>query len=547
MRFRKISHFRRYRQVVQILSKHGFGALVNWAQWIRSKLTGGEDVPDRSTAVRLRRVIEELGATYVKLGQLLSTRPDLIPREFLLELEKLQDQVPPFPYDQVIRVLQQEGISSDVFASFDREPVAAASIGQVHRAVLQDGRQVAVKVQRPGVRRLVEDDLKILFDLARLIERRTRWGRHYRVVEIVEEFQEALIGELDFSREGRNADRFRKDFERNRHVLVPEIIWPFTTSRVLVMEYVPGIKISDLDTLRSSGADLEIVASRIIEALFTQVYENGFFHADPHPGNIAVAPGNRIVFYDFGQVGQIDMLLRENAMDLVLSMVRYDVNGVMQDLLALGISDTGRINREEFRKDVARLQRKYYGVAMSSINIGEALHELVELTFKHQVRMPPELALIIKMLMTMESLVAILDPNLSVVEIAEPFGKRILKQRYSLPRIKDRVRDTALDYAEFTQHLPGRLTAIMEIMEQGDFGINMEIQNMREFTRLVNTLSNRVSVAIVTAALIIGSSLAMINKEETSFLSRIPLADVGFVLSFILGFYLVYSILVRPK
>lgn len=543
---KRLRKFRRYRQVVNILTRHGFGFFINWAAWLWFRINGKEPQHQRTTPERIRMAMEDLGATYVKLGQMLSTRPDIVPKELLVQLEMLQDKVQPLPFNRIEQVLREEGIEIEaVFTEFAREPVASASIGQVHRARLKDGKEVAVKVQRPGVRQLVDDDLSILLDLARMAEKRTRWGRLYRVVEIVEEFSIALRGELDFTREGNNADHFRQDFKGNHNVLVPDIVWAWSTNRVLVMQYLHGIKVSDLDRLKESGADLKVVASRIIDALFTQVYDKGFFHADPHPGNIAVAPGNRIVFYDFGQVGRIDMVLRENAMDLVLSMVRYDVNGVMNNLLALGISDTGRIQREVFRKDVARLQRKYYGLPMSKIHIGEALQELVELTMKHQVRMPAELALIIKMLMTMESLVAALDPDLSIVEIAEPFGRKIVKQRYSPGRIKDRARDTALDYIDFSRAFPQRVTSILEQLEDGDLGIDIEITNARDFYRMVDLTSNRLSVAIVTAALIIGSSLAMISSKRTSVLAQIPLAEIGFILSFLMGLFLVYSVVRR--
>lgn len=547
-RIRRLSNIRRYKQVTEVLTRHGISFVAGWFDWARYKLSGKEREPKNTAQipVKVRLAIEELGVTFVKLGQILSMRPDLIPRDFINELEKLQDNVAPFPIEEVDRVLLDEGIIMDeTFAYFEAEPIAAASIGQVHRARLISGEEVAVKVQRPGISNMVRDDMEILYDLARLAESRTSWGKLYHVRDIVKEFEESLTGELDFTREGRNADRFRSDYSSNPHVIIPRIFWPLTSQKVLVMEYRSGIKISDIDEMRAQNIDIKLVCDRLIGAMFDQVYYNGFFHADPHPGNIAVISGEQIIFYDFGQVGQIDHILKQNIMDLILSMVRSDVNGVMQNLLALGISDTGKVHREDFRKDIAKLQRKYYGVPMSDVHLGEALQELINLTAKHQVRLPPELALIVKMLLSMESIVSALDPDLAISEIAEPFARKIIKERYSVRRLRSSLQDTVTNYSYFAKNLPNRVLAILELMEEGDFGVDIEITNIREFLKLVDMFANRLSISVVTAALIIGSSLAMATKGTTSLLQAVPLPEIGFVLSFMLGLYLVYTIFRR--
>ncbi len=546
-RIRRLSNIRRYKQVTEVLTKHGISFVASGLDWVRYKLSGKEKEAAATTkvAVKVRLAIEELGVTFVKLGQILSMRPDLIPREFLYELQKLQDNVAPVSIEEVRAVLEAEGIDmDDTFSYFEVEPLAAASIGQVHRARLISGEDVAVKVQRPGVQNMVRDDMEILYDIARMAEKRTEWGRLYHVRDIVKEFEVALQGEMDFTREGRNADRFRADLGEDR-VVIPRIFWHLSTQKVLVMEYVSGIKITEVDELKAAGIDVKVVCDYLIGTMFDQVYYKGFFHADPHPGNFSVLPDNRIIFYDFGQTGQIDHILKQNIMDLILAMVRYDVNGVMQSLLALGISDTGKVHRETFRKDIARLQRKYYGVPLAEINLGEALQELINLTAKHQVRLPSELALIVKMLISVEGIIRTLDPDLAISEMAEPYAKRIIKERYSLGRIKTSVRDTVSDYSYFAKNLPNKVLSILELMEEGDFGIDIELTNIREFLKLVDMFANRLSISVVTAALIIGSSLAMATKGTTSLLASVPLPEIGFVMSFMLGLYLVYTIFRR--
>lgn len=544
--FHHLRHMRRYREIANVLARHGFGFLSDQLGLKRKKRKGKAYVRPNTAPERARMVLEELGPTYVKLGQLLSTRPDLVPPPFIKELEKLQDNVPPFPFSQVVEVLREEGIEIDqTFSEFEEQPIASASIAQVHRAVLHSGELVAVKVQRPGVKDTITTDLEILFELARMAEKRTSWGRLYQVVAIVREFANAILAELDFVHEGRNADTFRTNFAKDKNVLIPKVYWSLTTSRVLVMEYLGGIKVSDLEELRKAGIDLEKVATRIVESFFSQVYEHGFFHADPHPGNIAVTRDCRIIYYDFGQVGTVDEILKERGMDLVLAMIRYDVGGVTRALLQLGIG-TGHVDKQALRRDVAKLQKKYYGVPLASINLGEAMAELVQLSFKYRVRVPPELSLMVKMLMTCESLVSQLDPSLSIVEIAEPLGNKILRKRYTPERIRHKMRDLALEYALIVQELPREIHDVVEQLAEGDLKIRLEHTNLRDLASKADVASNRLSLAIVIGSLIIGTSLVIKGHPE-SFLAHIPLAEVGFVLAAVLGLFLVYSIMQRGR
>lgn len=542
-RLRHINHVHRYREVVNILARHGFGFLFD-----RFSLEGrgGEKGKKATAPERIRLALEELGPTYIKLGQLVSTRPDLIPREYIRELEKLQDQVPPFAFEQVQQVLRAEGLAiEDVFTYFSPEPLASASIGQVHEAVLKSGEKVVVKVQRPGIERVVETDLEILYELVALIQKRTRWGQLYQLADIVDEFAQALRREMDFVQEGRNADKFRENFQENGNVQIPRVYWAYTSRRVLVLEYISGVKVSDFERLIKAGFNLKTVAGHIVEALFQQIYEHGFFHADPHPGNIAVAADEKIVFYDFGQVGTVDEVLIERCMDLVMSMVRYDVNGVTRALLQLGIA-TRHVNREELRRDVSRLQQKYYGMPLSQIHIGEAMGELVQLSFKYQVRVPPELSLMVKMMMTIEGILSRLDPGLSIVEIAEPYGRAIIKKRFSPGRIRRGLWDMFVDHFMAARNLPREIESILSLLEEGELKLKLEHTNAKRLAAVLDVVSNRIALSIIIAAIVIGSSFIVASNRE-GFVPGIPLVEVGFITAVVLGLFLAYSIIRSGK
>lgn len=556
MRFRNgithLNHIARYREVANILIKHGFGFLFDKVslQSIlgvrRLKANPEKEVEKYSRPQRFRMALEELGPTYIKLGQLLSIRPDLLSADYIVELEKLQNSVPPFAYAEVLEVLLRAGVDIERdFTSFNEMPIAAASIAQAHEAYLKNGQRVVVKVQRPGIDRTIETDLEILADLSFLLEKRTAWGRLYHITEIVAELAQAIRNELDFMQEGRNADIFRKNFQNERSVQIPRIYWDHSSRHVLTLEYLEGIKISDFTALQQANIDGKNIASKLIHALFKQIFEHGFFHADPHPGNIAISPQQNIIFYDFGQIGMVDDLLKEQCVDLLISMMRYDVDGVTQAILNIAIGSQG-VNREELGRDVARLEQKYYGLPMSKIKLGESLAELLELSTRYQVRIPPELSLMVKMLMTIESLVVQLDPQLSIVDIAEPYGRKVMMKRYSPRHMAENSVSMALDYGRLVKRFPRDFENILRMISNGQIKVKMEHSNLNRLSSKLDIMSNRLSVSIIIASIIIGTSLIM-EKTNTGFFNRIPLVDIGFATAMILGLFLTYSILKSGK
>jgi ubiquinone biosynthesis protein len=538
----------RSRRIAEILIKYGFGFAVAelglaGPGWLRPGAVASE-VPKLTIYERLRILLEELGPTFVKLGQTLSTRTDILPPALAFELDKLQDNVPPFPFAVVRSVIEADlaGTLEELFTEFHPEPLAAASVGQVHRAVLPDGTQVVVKVQRPGVDKEMEADLLIMRDLAGLAERRTEWGKMYALEQLVEEFGAQLHQQLDYTVEGHHADHFREVSADVEGMYVPTVFWDYSGRRLLTMEYVDGIKISDLPIIDEANIDRKALATRLVEIMATQALDKGLYHADPHPGNLMVQLDGTIVFMDFGMVGYVDEHLKDQLVDLVLAVVDRDVDRIVSTLLSVGIVER-RVDTARLKLDIRNLLRKYYEMPLAAISFTEAMNEMFGLAVKHRVRLPPDLTLLMKTALTIEGIATQLDPDMSIVDVARPFAKQIREQRLSARAVWKELSHEVMDTRRLLKGLPGRLEGLLTRLESGEMTIRWEMIRLGEYIRQMGVIINRLTAGIVVAAMFVFSALALRIPGGPTWLGMPGLAVVGLVLSTILGLWLFMAIL----
>jgi len=552
---RTYRHLNRYRRILRVLFKYGFNDLIDRLHIDQYLETGlqminrkpREQIDRHSRPVRLRMALEELGPTFIKLGQLLSTRPDFIPPEYLDELAKLQDNVPPFSYEEVRQIFQEEcgQDPSEMFEYFDVEPMAAASIGQVHVARLaaeQEKREVVVKVQRPGIENLIAVDLEILAHIARLMEEHLEEVQGHRPTAIVHEFARSLSREIDFTIELFNVQRFARQFADNRDVHVPEVYPELSTARILVLERINGIKASEVGILKEHGYDLSLVARRGANLVMEQIFVHGFFHADPHPGNIFILPDNVICFIDFGQMGRLSVKDREEFTTLILSLVAGNENKVTAGVLKVTILQ-GELDRDALTRDLGELMDRYLYQSLGELHAAKILQDLLELVSRHKLSLKPNLYLMLKALSTVEGVGLMLDPELAVISLARPFMKKIKMERMSPQRLLGELGDSGTAYLSLFRDLPEEMRSILSQLRQGRMKLELEHRGLRPMERSLDRVSNRVSFAIVLAAQIIGSSLIVLSDIPPRW-NDIPVIGLaGFLVAGVMGFWLLISII----
>ncbi len=544
---KRYKHFHRYREITRALTKHGFGFLIRQlglSEFLKGRKPDFKGETDQTYNARsVRLVLEELGTTFIKLGQLFSTRPDLIPEEITKELSKLQDQVPPFSFLDVRNQIEKELGSAleDLFKSFEAEPLAAASIGQVHRAVLMDGKKVVVKVQRPGIEENIRVDLEIMLDIARLIEKHTDWSQFYNFTEAVLEFEEILLNELDYIVEGQNIDVFQKNFNDNENIIIPEVYWDYTTRRVLTMEYIEGIKLDDVRSLSDKGVDTVKVANVLSNAFLKQILHDGFFHGDPHPGNIMVLDNNRIALLDFGIIGIIDDEMKDKFGDMLIAQVNRNTEAVMRTFMNIGVTPPD-INRRELRQDIERMRYKYYDRPLSKIKLGDTMKEFMDLAFKYRILLPTEFTLMGKTFMILEGQISRMAPEISLMEIAEPFGRELVKERWSIGYLRKTITKNLKDYGEIIGDYPRQISDLLDLLERGQFKVTLGHEYDEKLLNRLNHMVNRLAFSIVLASLIIGLSF-LIQITDYPFIWRIPIAEIGFIVAGAMGFWLLISII----
>ena len=553
---RTYRNLNRYRQILAVMLKYGFDdilELLRIDQYIEIGLQmlsskRGDRIKRLSRARRVRLAIEELGPTYIKMGQILSTRPDLVPVDFIQELSILQDKVPSFAFADVRQIIHKETGQSidDLFDSFEPEPLASASIGQVHQACLADGEKVAVKIQRPGIRKIVEVDLEIMLHLATLAERHIEEIAFHRPVKIVEEFARSIEKEMDYTLEATSMERVARSFLHDETVYIPKVYREITTERVLTTEFVEGVKVSMLDALDENGYDRQLITKRGADILLTQIFEHGFFHADPHPGNLFVLPNNVICLLDFGMTGTVDRATREAFVELVDAVVRRDEERTARVLLKLTLWEE-EPDARLLKKDVADFMGEHLYKPLKDIEVGKLLHNLLEMAAQHRLRMPPELFLMMKAISTVEGIGLALDPDFDLIAHAEPFIRQVKLSRFSPKRLSNDAVSIFGQYLDFVQEFPKDLLEITRNIRQRKFTFMLELKNMENMLSTHDQISNRISFSIIIASLIIGSALIVISKTPPLFYGISAIGIIGFVAAAVMGIWLLVAIIKKGK
>ncbi len=553
---KSIRHLNRYQEILRIFVKYGFWDIVERIKIglipdLVKKIvpqTEKKGISTLNTAERLRMAFEELGATFIKLGQMLSLRPDLIPPEIAQEFTKLQDEVTAHPFED-LEVELKHALKipiKEIFAEFEMVPVAAASMAQVHKARLKSGEQVAVKVLRPKIGKQIATDVDILLNLAQLIEKHIPESKLYDPIGIVKEFDKTIQKELNLTLEGRNMDIFRRYTEKDTTIKTPRVYWEFSTKNVLVMEFIDGVKISEADAFDKPGIDGKQVAENGARSLLKQIFEYGFFHADPHPGNFFVLPGNIIVPIDFGNMGRIDEEMKDDLLEILRGIIEKDAYRITRTLIKIG-SIEDQINSRALQRDILELIDRYYGIPLNRLDAAVPLNEFMKLIREHHLKLPIDLVMMGRALVISEAVGMQLYPEFNLFELLIPYTKGVFISRlnpFTQSKYAMRLLEESMD---LIKNLPEDIQNILLKIRNDRVGINLHHVGLEDFTREMERSSNRIAFALIIAALIVGSSL-VIQLNSGPFLWGYPaLGIIGYVLASALGIWLLISILKSGK
>ena len=546
---RPIRHLQRYRHILTVFTRHGFGFALSHLPaeplWLREL----HPVPKRERATlpaHFRQALEELGPAFVKLGQMLSTRPDLLPPDYIAELSRLQDRVKPRPWEEMRPVLETSlnAPLGDVFGEITLEPLASASLAQVYEAKLRTRQRVVIKVQRPNIRPTIRTDLEIIHDLARYAQDHTPLGRIYDLVEIADDFAHTLRNELDYTIEGRNADRFRRNFKGEDAVHIPWVYWDHTTERVLVLEYLEGIKINDIEAIDTAGYDRERIANNAARMIVQEVLQDGYFHADPHPGNFVVMEDEVIGAMDFGIVGHLNRSDRVNLIRLSNVAVQEDAQGVTDALIHIGAAPPD-VDREALTRDVQRVLNYYSGVTLKKIRIEELMGDVMPIAFEHHLKLPSNFWLLGKTLAMMEGLGLKLAPDFDIFAFASPHVTRLTVETLLPSRhwAQELIR-LGLSWGDLLEQLPHAGRLLIDRFENGEpIKLALASQNLAALDRMVT----RLALSLIISGMIIGLAwlTPVVTQAQAHWIVQ-AFVIAAFVIALLMGIGVLYSI-VRKK
>lgn len=544
MQLKTYTNIRRLHRIAAILIKYGFGELVKdmklapFFTVVERALFFRKAKRELTTPERIRMALEELGPTFIKLGQVASTRADLLSPDWVEELKKLQDAVPPFSFEKV-KVVVEHGIKAPLykkFKTFDETPCASASIAQVHYATLPDGKEVAVKVKRPGIDKIIESDISVMYTIAALLDRYVPQAKRYRPVEVVNEFARVIHKEQDFTVEGSHAVRFAKMFEGDPTVKIPKVFWDYTTAEVLTLERIYGTPLDEAEKIKAQGLDVKRIAENGVRAFFRQVFEFGFFHADMHPGNIFAGHDGTIIYLDFGIMGRLDADLRKYLAGLLFHLVRQDYHSMAHIHREMGLVSKD-VDIEEFTDALREICEPVFGRTLEQINMSELIMKLIRTARRFEMRLQPNLLLLQKSMVIMEGVGRQIYPDVDMWEVSKPLiYKWMIKEKASPKRIYEKGRDKVGGFVEVAADMPYQVHSILDKTLSEELRIGFVHHKLEILSEEIDTLGHRVTLGMIIAALVIGASFLATTDGGGPVLWGAPVMSwVGFVIAGILG------------
>ncbi|TFB71571.1 AarF/ABC1/UbiB kinase family protein [Cryobacterium glaciale] len=541
------THINRYEEIAETLVRHGLGFAVSvmgierWVPLHHGALGHERREEPYTEPEHLRLAFEELGPTFIKLGQLLSTRSDILPPDFVTELAKLQDAAPPVAEGAIMEIIRQElgAEAEEIYRFFESVPLASASIGQAHRATLHDGTRVVVKVRRPGVVEQIDVDLQIMQNLAAHASRRWVAASDYNLIGLVDEFTESLRGELDYLREGRNAERFAENFDGSQDVQIPKIYWDTTTSRVLTLDEMTGWKVTDIASLSLAGIDRPKIARRGADIILKMIFEDGFFHADPHPGNLFVQSDERIGLIDFGMVGEVSNRLRDQLSILLVALAGKDADAIGAALLDLSVV-TQSVDRDTLREDLNRFVELYADRSLDQIDIPKLITHMLSILRTYHLQLPREMVMVLKVLLMTEGMGVELDPGFNLGEVLKPYTRRLVRDQLSLSAIAGKLARASSDAAHLIVDLPEKLRRFVDLIDTAGIEVHLRAAELEPLVGRVERIGNRLVAGMIVAAFINGiGELAAGDRRWRS--RKMPWMSVGVGAASVLSAYLAWT------
>ncbi len=550
---KQMRRLNRYKEIGSVFVRYGFGYVfdeiglfhvLSLKDKVAAEIKNGNT---KEAGYRIRCMLEELGPAFIKLGQLLSIRSDLLPDEIIKELELLQDQVPQVPVKEIKAKIEQDfgRPAEEVFDYFNEQCVAAASIGQVYEAVLLTGESVMVKVQRPGIKEIVDTDLAILKDLSRAIEQRYEWAQYYNVTEIVDELSESIRRELDYLEEARNTETVQMQFADCEQIKVPEIYDDYTTSHILTMEKIDGVKVNELHNMVASREEKRQIAELLVSSFITQILKEGFFHGDPHPGNILYVPEKKqLVFIDFGQVGRLSAGMRYDSADMMMGIMQDEPEKIVKSIFRMAYVPSD-VDEKHFHDEVEWISKQLSRSNGGNINLGLVVKDLFAAAQEHRIILPKEMTMMGKALITIDGIISDIDPELDMISLARPYGEQLMRERYDPAKIGKRLWSQAENLSDTLTNIPSQVEDVLDQASKGDLKFEISLSEINRILNKFDRISNQVSFSltllafsIVVLGLIVGSTFG-----NNTILTSVPAIEIGFVIAFGMFLLIIYSIM----